>query len=418
MSQPVIWYLHHYAGAPSIGMSYRPYYLCREFNRHGYKAWVIGASFHHLLHAPTTQEIPVRQETLDDQDYLFLKTPRYQGNTPKRFANMLAYAWNLWRHRKKLLDITGAPSVIIVSSAHPFHYFSARRIARQYQAKLIFEVRDLWPLSLIELLNVSPFNPIVTLLNHIEKQAYSQADYVVSLLPYALNYMARRGLSAGRFVYISNGIAPDEVEKTAQPMPDSYQQLIAERRHQGQCIIGYTGAHGIPNSLDDLIQALILLKAGGFQGVHFFLVGEGGQKQALQQLAARHELSSITFLDKLPKKQIAHFLQSMDAVYLGWKNKSLYQYGVSPNKLFDYLLSAKPVLQALSAPRDLVEETQCGFTVNAEDPAAIAEGIKKIAASPDEERQAMGRRGKEAVLSHFTYEQLARKYMSLFASSS
>jgi len=416
VSQAVIWYLHHYAGAPGIGMSYRPYYLCREFEQNGYKSWIIGASFHHLMHAPREQSEAVCQEKIDGQDFLFLKTPSYHGNTPKRFTNMLSYAWNLWRHRKKLLAITGAPSVIIVSSAHPFHYFFARRIAKQYKAKLIFEVRDLWPMSLIELMNVAPSNPVVTMLNLIEKQACTQSDFVVSLLPYALDHMAKRGLTADRFVWISNGVSPDEVENNSEAMPETCQQLIAAQKQNGRCLIGYAGAHGIPNSLDNLIDALILLKAEGYQDVHFFLVGDGVQKQALRQRAEAHELSSITFLDKLPKKQIAHFLQSMDALYLGWKNKALYQYGVSPNKLFDYLLSAKPVLQALSAPRDLITETSCGLTVAAENPAAIAQGIKHMVACPDREKQDMGNRGKHLVLSEFTYARLGKKYMTLFES--
>ncbi|MGQ3891592.1 glycosyltransferase family 4 protein [Legionella sp. CNM-4043-24] len=414
MSQQVIWYLHHYAGAPSLGMSYRPYYLSREFARQGCQSWVIGAGFHHLLHSPVEQREPVRQETIDGQNYLFLKTPAYHGNTPKRFINMLTYAWNLWRYRKKLLAITGVPSVIIVSSAHPFHYFAARRIARQYKARLIFEVRDLWPMSLIELMNVSPSNPVVHLLNHIEKQACREADYVVSLLPYALEHMAKRGLSAERFVYIPNGVAPDDLAREQEAIPEAYQQLILEKKQRGQLLVGYTGAHGVPNSLDDLLQALIRLQEEGFQDVHFFLVGDGRQKQALQDLARVHRLSSVTFLDKLPKKQIASFLQSMDAVYLGWKNKPLYRYGISPNKLFDYLLAAKPVLQAFSAPNDLIRETSTGITVEAENPVAIAEGIKALTRIPQEELQSMGRRGKELVLSQFTYDRLGKQYQTLF----
>jgi glycosyltransferase involved in cell wall biosynthesis len=414
MSQPIIWYLHHYAGAPSLGMSYRPYYLSQEFNKQGYKTWIVGASFHHLMHTPTLQTDPVCHKTIDEQDFLFLKTPVYKGNSPKRFLNMLTYAWSLWRHRKEILNITGAPSAIIVSSAHPFHYFFARRIAKQHNARLIFEVRDLWPLSLIELLNVSPSNPIVTLLNRIEKFAYRTADYVVSLLPYAFDYMSARGLSSDRFVHISNGITTLETQNTSQALSEHCQQLIANQKQQGRFLLGYAGAHGPPNSLDDLIQALLILKNEGYDKVHCFLVGDGCMKQSLQELVKNYDLNSVTFFDKLPKKAVGSFLQSMDAVYLGWKNKPLYRYGISPNKLFDYMSSAKPILHAFSGPHDLIKQNGLGLTVEAESPAAIAVGIKAMVALAPEDLKAMGNKGKNDVLSQFTYEQLGKKYIKLF----
>lgn len=416
MTQPVIWYLHHYAGAPSLGMSYRPYYLCQEFNRQGYQSWIIGASFHHLLNTPMHQSEPVLHQKVDDQNFIFLKTPSYQGNTHKRFINMLSYAWRLWRQHKQLVAITGIPSVIIVSSAHPFHYYFARRIANKYHARLIFEVRDLWPLSLIELMNVSPANLLTRLLGHIEKSAYRTADFVVSLLPYAFDYMRTKGLDKRRFVHISNGVSIKDVAEQHILNKDA-SQLVDIQKQKGKFLIAYAGAHGVPNSLDDLLAALVLLKNEGYDRVHFFLIGDGCEKRTLQQLAEQHKLSSVTFMDKLPKNQVAPFLQLMDAVYLGWKKKQLYQYGVSPNKLFDYMLAAKPILQAFSSPNDLIKQIGCGVTVEAENPAAIADGIKQMAATTPDELLSMGNKGRNAVLSEFTYPQLAQKYTGLFDSA-
>lgn len=413
MSKPVIWYLHHYAGAPSLGMSYRPYYLSKEFDRQGYQSYVIGASFHHLLRKPIEIKEPVKQANIDDQAYIFLKTPHYTGNI-KRVLNILSYSWNVWRHRKKLIDITRKPSVIIVSSSHPFHYFSARSIAKKYNAKLIFEVRDLWPLSFIELLGFSARHPLVLIMNYIERSAYRQADYVVSLLPHAFSYMHERGLGDERFVYISNGAATDEFFESPQPTTAEFEQRIAQKKQQGQFIIGYVGAHGVPNSMDDLLHALILLKQQGINNIHVILIGDGCQKNTLRAMVNEHQLDSVTFCDPVPKKQIPSVLAHMDAVYLGWKNKSIYHYGVSPNKLFDYMLSGKPILQAFTGPKDIVQETQSGITVSAEDPEAIADGLKRMASMSPEELNLMGKNGRDAVLSRYTYAYLGKKYTELF----
>lgn len=413
MPEPVIWYLHHTAGSPSLGMSYRPYYLSKEFNQHGYRSYVIGANFHHLLHKPIEQKQIVKQEKIDGQDYIFLKTLPYSGNF-KRFLNMLSYSWKIWRYQKKLIQITGAPSVIIVSSSHLFHYFSARSIAKKYNAKLIFEVRDLWPLSFIDLLSYSPWHPMVLFMGLIERKAYKNADYVVSLLPYAFSYMSQRGLTQDRFISISNGVAVNEVLEEKQPLLAAYEEQIHSKKQNGQFIIGYVGAHGVPNSLDDLLQALIVLKRENIKNIHVILVGNGAQKKELIQLAEDNHLESITFLDPIPKKQIPSFLHLMDAVYLGWKNRSIYQYGISPNKLFDYMLSGKPILHAFSGENDIVEQTKTGFTVEAENPISIAKGIQQMMNTTKAELDEMGRHGREAALANFSYEYLAKNYMQLF----
>ncbi|MFA6303063.1 MAG: glycosyltransferase family 4 protein [Legionella sp.] len=413
-SKGTIWYLHHYAGSPSLGMSYRPYYLSREFNRNDYKSYVIAASFHHLLHSEIIQKQPVNQQLIDGQDYVFLKTCTYHNNGVMRLINMLSYSYKVWRHSKKLVQITGQPSVLIVSSSHPFHYLSAYRLAKKHKAKLVFEVRDIWPASLVELLNLKSYHPIVLALKWIEKFAYKKSDHVVSLLPNALNYMQQRGLSPDRFTYISNGVAVGESGVSKHPLSESISELITQKRQQGYFIIGYAGAHGHPNALDDLMDALIILKNENYTKVHFFLVGNGILKQELQDCANKNGLSAISFCDEIPKNQVADFLDQMDAVYLGWKDKPIYEFGISPNKIFDYMFAAKPILLAFSSKDNLVSQTQSGLCVAAEDADDIARGIKKLVALPKGELEQMGLRGKKAVLGNFTYEDLGKKYLALF----
>ena len=412
-SPPVVWYLHHYAGSPSMGMSFRPYYLCREFNKNNYRAYIISASFHHLQQTPIQQNQAINHQIVDDQPYVFLKTPPYKGNGYKRFLNMFTYAWKIWRYRNHLIKITGVPSTIIVSSAHPFHYLSARHIAKKHNAKLIFEVRDLWPLSLIELANVPRYHSVIIFIKWIEKSFYKNANYVVSLLPYALPYMVKNGLSPERFFHIPNGVSKSTLDDKID-LPETYERMIAQKRKQGFFLFGYTGAHGEPNALEDLINALIILKNENYCQIHFFLVGSGNEKEKLNILTKTHELLSITFLDALSKNQILPFLEQMDACYLGWKNRPIYKYGVSPNKIFDYMLAGKPILHASVGLNDIVLETQSGCVVTAGNPAHIANGIKEMAYLSKEELKSMGARGREAVLSNFSYADLARRYMTLF----
>jgi glycosyltransferase involved in cell wall biosynthesis len=397
-------------------MSYRPYYLCQEFQRNQLKAYVIGASFHHLKHTNQAQKNPLDLSCIDGQDFIFIKTPSYQGNGYQRVRNMFSFAWNLWRHQKKIVAMTGKPDVIIASSVHPLHFVPARRIAKKYGAKLIFEVRDLWPLSLIDVLGLSRWHPFVVLLSAIEKSAYKNADTVVSLLPNAFSYMQERGLSQERFVTIPNGVAVSAILADRQPLPPSYQKKLQHYKGLGKFLLGYAGAHGIPNALEDLLQAMRLLKEEGFDKVQLLMIGKGNQKQQLMDFAKQHQLASVSFLDPLPKNQVYGFLEQMDALYLGWKKRGLYQYGISPNKIFDYLLAAKPIVHASATPLDLVAQTKAGICVEAADVGAIAQAIRHIASLEPKKLMEMGERGRREVLTHYAYSHLAKKYISLFPS--
>lgn len=414
MSDKIIWYLHHYAGSPSLGMAYRPYYLARAFNQKGYRAYVIGASFHHLKKNTTKIKEPVCFQVVDEQDYVFLKTPEYHGNGIKRLLNMFAYSWRFWRSYRDIEKKTGTPSVIIVSSGHPFHYIPAWILARKHGAKLLFEVRDLWPLSFIELLHVSAYHPIVLLMGMIEQLAYKTADQVVSLLPHAFPYMQSRGLTQERFCCIPNGIDVAGSKKIKQPLPLNYQEQINGLKKQNLFLVGYAGSHGTPNALDDLLHALLLLKQQGHRSIHAVLIGQGEQKTALQSFAQREGLDNVTFLDPLPRSQLLSFLDAMDILYIGWKDSPIYRFGISPNKIFEYMLAQKPILHAFSIDQDIVSENGCGMRVDAENPAAIAEGLKAMHQKNPEEMAQYSACCSNTVNLCYDYDRLADQYIRLF----
>ena len=415
----IIWYLHHYAGAPSLGMSYRPYYLAKEFQALAAKPFVIAASFHHLLNNKPKVTSQIQAEIIEDVPYIWVKTNTYAGNGIGRLINMFSYALKIRLFAKKIVEITEKPDVIIVSSSHPLHYFSGRMLAKKYNARLIFEVRDIWPLSLIEILGVAKFNPLVLLMNWIEKRAYHEADFVVSLLPNALAHMQPKGLPPERFVYIPNGVSSDPQKKlqerlgdsSASPQDDSRNGKYDNRGGQ-KFIIGYIGAHGVPNALDQFISAMAILQEQGETNIQAVLVGKGITKTSLQEQAKN--LKNISFLDPIPKDQVPEFLARMDGFFIGWKALPIYKYGISPNKIFDYMFAEKPIVHAVDTPFDPVQLAKCGITVPPEQPKELAKAIKTLANLPLAERVQMGLNGKKFIDEHHRYEVLAKKYLTLF----
>ena len=108
---------------------------------------------------------------------------------------------------------------------------------------------------------------------------------------------------------------------------------------------------------------------------------------------------------------IPALLDSLDALFIGLKRTPIFRFGISPNKLIDYMMAGKPVIQAIEAGNDLVAENGCGFSIPPEDPRAIADAVLQLMRLSPAEREAMGRKGREYVMAHHDYRVLARQFL-------
>lgn len=402
--------INHYAGSPSLGMEYRPYYLAREWTRKGHHVTIVAASFSHVRTVAPRVCGKVTDEDIDGIRYIWLRTPAYQGNGLARAINMFSFVHRLRRLAPKLAREIH-PNVVIASSTYPLDIYPAHDLARKSGARLIFEVHDLWPLSPMELGGMSRRHPFIMLMQRAEDYAYRHADRVVSMLPLAEEHMRSHGLSEGKFIYIPNGIDIAEWQREASPLPQTHADVLADCRKQGKFIVGYAGAHGLANSLETVIDAAAILAD---DSAEFVLVGQGPQRESLIRKTTKLGLKNVHLLPPIPKESIPTFLRAADALFVGLQRQSLFRFGVSPNKLIDYMMSGKPVIQAIEAGNDLVSESGCGLTIPPQDPRALAEAVRKMMNMTSSEREAMGARGRNYVLSKHTYEVLAQRFESVF----
>ena len=399
--------LNHYAGAPALGMEFRPYYLAREWVRMGHAVQIVAADFSHVR---ARQPRP-GDELIDGIRYRWVPTPRYQGNG-------LGRAYNIWSFLRTVradaprLQREFRPDVVIASSTYPMDIWVARRIARPVGAKLVYEVHDLWPLSPIELSGMSPRHPFIRLVQAAEDAAYRDADAVVSMLPKVHDYMASRGLDLRKLHIVPNGIAPDDWLLPPPPLRDDVAQVLAQARQAGRMVVGYAGSMGLPNALDSLLDAAALLRGVALQ---FVLVGDGHERARLARRVADEQLQHVTLLPPVPKAQIPSLLGAIDIAYIGWQQVPIYRFGIAPNKLMDYMMAGVPVLHSVDAGNDPVAEAGCGLTVSPEAPAAIAAGLRQLAATSVEERRAMGERGRRFVQAKHSYAVLARRFIEALA---
>jgi len=398
-------FIAQFAGSPEYGMAYGQYYLAREWVRMGHKVTIVAASFAHTRFNQPQRSTELLEEYIDGIRYVWVPTPAYMPESRLgRVVNILTFTY---RARLNKLPITFA-DVVICSSHHPFPIFAAKSMAKHFNAKLVFEVRDLWPLTLIELGGVSRKNPFIFCMQLAEDFAYRNADCVVSTLSNSLQYMVSRGMESEKFVYIPNGIDINITEKK-KVLPAGHVEQLEFFRSQGKFIVGYAGKVGLANYLDALIRALSHCED---KDICVAILGEGSHLKELVSITQNLGLKDrVIFLSSVLKSQVADFLSRIDVAFIGYRNKSIYRFGVSPTKLNDYMLSAKPVVSAINAPEDVVKLSQCGVSCPAGDPLKLSQAITYLKNVSTEERVKKGEKGRKWILENRNYRILSQRFI-------
>ena len=402
-----IWIINQYGSLPSTGIGGRHRHLSRELTRLGYKVTLISARWSHL---DTDEE---RSNTAPDieifEGFRFIRIPVFKykhAHDKKRILNWFAFAWRIRRLASTHYE---CPDVIIYSSPSLIAYLAAYGLAKKHNARLIFEVRDIWPLTLMQIGGFSSKHPFIRFMQWVEDLAYKRSDFVISNIEGAVQHMSERGLSENKFAWIPNGYSEDELNDVE---PADY--VIANSINAQHFSITYAGAIGEANSLVTLLEAAELVK--GNNEIHFNIVGRGRLADELKMKAKHMNLGNVHFYGAVPKKQVQSILRASDACIICWKDTVLYEYGVAANKLFDYLYSGCPVINAYSGGYDLIERYKAGVTVDAENPKALADAILELSQESEKEREGKGRNGKIMVSRYHEYAQIAQRLAKVVES--
>lgn len=406
-------FVNEYIGSPKHGMVYRHYFLARELKKLGHNIFMVSSSYTHLLVDPPEVRKKIVCESIDGIQYIWLKMGRYaNARSPKRLFNMILFALKAY-----FLDIGKytKPDVVIASSPSPFSIYPALKYAGDYDCRLIYEVRDIWPLAVQKLLSDKKmsifkkpvFGVFIKMMSHADKLGNEKSDKVVSVFSHYWKYMNEKGYCSDKFVHIPNGYS--EYGGTAE---QSVMNYIDRTISSDKLNICYCGTLGQANALEVVVKAMHLLE--NQKNIHLYIVGDGIQRRELEKLCDGCE--NITFTGHISKNNINYIISKMDVMYLGLIDSSLFQYGISPTKLPEYMYSGKPVITCFNAPEDPVEISGGGVSVKENSPEAVAAAFKKINSLTSDERDKMGAKGKEYVINHLMYSNLAVLYERQFKS--
>ena len=180
------------------------------------------------------------------------------------------------------------------------------------------------------------------------------------------------------------------------------------KTNKGNIKIVYAGSFGIANALDPLIEFLEKNKLP--ENVEFHFYGDGYEKKQVEEKLKG--LKNIFFNNKIPRDRLIKILPDFDFGYVAWHNVSLYDYGVSGQKYYDYMASGLPILSASGKIKDSVYKFACGLQFE-NNSNAIENGILKISKMKRQDFRLMGQKGLDQI-QNYTYENLAKNYIAIF----
>jgi glycosyltransferase involved in cell wall biosynthesis len=279
--------------------------------------------------------------------------------------------------------------------------------ARHLRVPFVFEVRDVWPEVLISAGVLT--NPLVIWsARRLERRIYAAADHIVVLAPgMQESITSRTGFPAARMTMIPNASDIDLFSPDARGLEDP------RFGPAGSFRAVFTGAHGLVNGLDAVIDAAVELKRRGERGIQLVFIGSGSQRERLIERSRREGVDSVcSWVSSIPKHELASVLPRMDVGLMILKNAPALYYGSSPNKFFDYIAAGLPVLNNYPGwLADMIGRHGCGLPVPSGDPAAFARALVYLRDHP-EECAAMGVRARALAEAEFSRELLGQRFVA------
>lgn len=401
--KPCIWYVSKYISPPTrANVGSRGYLLMKEFAKLGYPSLIITSDSNQLAKVPQLNQAYLFEE-LDGLKLCWVRTLKFkEAKSFRRVLSWLDFEWGLWRLPK---DSVPRPDVIIVSSLSLLTIINGFIWRRKYKCRLIFEVRDIWPLTIVEEGGFKSWNPLLIGLSLIEKIGYRYADEIVGTMPnlgaHVTDVLGREKATS----CIPMGI--DDTSLIAgDDLPEDY---VKKYIPKNKFIIVHAGGIGISNALDTMLDCAESMNEDAH--VHFLVVGDGDLRK--HYLKKYGHLRNITFAPRVPKQMVQSVLSHCDLLYFAVHTSKVWEYGQSLNKVIDYMLAGKPVVASYTGYPSMINEADCGSYVPAGDIVALQNEIQRYVDMEESQREIIGRRGRDWLIANRRYETLAQDYLSI-----
>jgi glycosyltransferase involved in cell wall biosynthesis len=311
-----------------------------------------------------------------------------------------AMAWGQLHTRRPDLVIATSPQ-LLCGCAGWFSSFAHR-------VPFVFEVRDLWPESIVAVGALPAGHPAIRALTIVETSLYRAASAIVVVTDTFRERLIERGVDANKLHVVKNGV------DLARFMPlDRNTGLRARLGWEDKVVVGYVGTHGMAHGLDDVLD--VAKKLASRDDLRFLFVGEGAERQRLQARATAERITNVTFLGVLPREQMNEVYATLDVALVTLRKSDLFT-SVIPSKIFEIAAASRPIVLSVDGEaRRIVEASGGGRFVPPGDPAQLMSAIEQLSADRGA-REEMGRRGREYVVREFDRTSLAARYIDVLRS--
>ena len=397
-----IWCISKYAAPPKYSkMPARLFELVSEFNKLGHNARLITSDSNHLSNFPISKN-KYNDELIENVQVRWLKTIKYK----KTSSIKRVFSWLDFERRLFFMPINSfeKPDVVLISSLSIFSIIYGYYLKKKFKAFLIFEIRDIWPLTMTEEGGFSKWHPLVLLISAIEKFGYKKSDLIVGTMP-KLNLHVEEMLGYKKPFHCSPiGFNPKyyNIDSKVSELEERLKRSIPDNR----VVVGYAGSMGITNSLEMFIDTIESLKNN--KNIYFVLVGSGDLKDRFESQLSK--CKNVLFWPRIDQNEVNSFLNLCDVLYLSTQYSKVWDYGQSMNKVVEYMLASKPIIATYAGYPSMINEANCGSFVNTLD-VSLKNEVLNIVDMSSKERKTIGENGKKWIYSNRKYSTLARKYI-------
>jgi glycosyltransferase involved in cell wall biosynthesis len=387
-----IWIINYYTYPPGISTGTRHYDFSKELVKKGYKVDIFHSSFVFSSRKQQKEEI----NEVKKVKFHKIKNNGYNSNI-SRIISEIKFMFSVLKYSKKL----NKPDIIIGSSGGLFNGLTAYILSKRYNSKFIFEIRDIWPETWVEMRAVSRKSPIYLIFRLLEIFLYKKSNKIIALLPGMYKHLQKSKIKEDKIEWISNGVDLKKFDYNAKNISSPI------KLEENKFNILYTGAIGRANVLCNLVKVAKKLKENNNENILMNIVGNGPLKEELKKNSKN--IKNIIFKGSVNKSEIPNLLSNADVLIVIMKKGDLYKYGISLNKSFEYLASELPIVFSGNVMNDFVKDSKCGISVDAEDIDAIYNAIIKLYNMSKEERNQLGENGRKYVEENFDIPILAGK---------
>lgn len=374
-----IWIINHYAVPPELGAWSRHYYFSEYMINQGINVDIFTSAIIHISNKDMSENNNfITTKNYSNVPYHFIKGQKYSKNGIARIKNLLGFAWSI-RKLKNYKNDKGKPDIIYCSSPDIFSAIVAARLANKKKCKLIVEIRDLWPESIVSYTGKSRNHIIIRILYCLEKWLYKKADRIIFLQKGTKQYITDKGwqdqIDVSKCRYVNNGVDLHafDYNKANYIVDDS--DLNDETTFKAV----FTGSIGNANDVETIIDmAIELKKQKKEKEVVFLLYGTGLYLESLKEKCIKNSINNVKFKGNIEKKYIPYLLSKSDINILSCTVSDHWKYGGSQNKLFEYLASGKPIFTTVEMGYSQIKEYNCGFETNSRDVSYLVKELLKF----------------------------------------